>query len=81
MWYRDVLLCKATNEIKHLIFTDKVQYIRKIANESTYEEMERIVALIQETKLRITYNVNKEIAIQWLLLVCVETDVVSVGGL
>ena len=37
IWYRDVLLFKATNDANHLIFREEIQYIRRVADRSTYE--------------------------------------------
>ncbi|MCM1145987.1 MAG: DNA polymerase III subunit, partial [Lachnoclostridium sp.] len=43
VWYRDVLLFKATKDANSLIFKDELQYIRKVADRSTYEGIETIV--------------------------------------
>lgn len=68
VWYRDVLLYKATNDLNHLIFKDEVQYIRKAAKLSTYEGLENIVVMLDKTKQRLQANVNFDLAMELLLL-------------
>ena len=43
VWYRDVLLFKATNDANQLIFKDELLYINNIANQSAYEGIEFIL--------------------------------------
>ena len=43
IWYRDVLLFKATNDANHLIFREEIQYIRRVADRSTYEGIETVI--------------------------------------
>ena len=68
VWYRDVLLYKATNDLNHLIFKEEVQYIRKAAKLSTYEGIENIVVMLDKTKQRLGANVNFDLAMELLLL-------------
>ncbi len=68
VWYRDVLLYKATNDLNHLIFKEEVQYIRKAAKLSTYEGIENIIEMLDKTKQRLAANVNFDLAMELLLL-------------
>lgn len=68
VWYRDVLLFKATNDANHLIFKDEIQYIRKRADKSTYEGIENIIEALQTAKNRLNANVNFELTMELLLL-------------
>lgn len=68
VWYRDVLLFKATNDANHLIFRDEIQFIRKIADQSTYEGIEIIIDALEKAKLRLQANVNFDLTIELLLL-------------
>lgn len=68
VWYRDVLLYKATNDLNHLIFKDEIQYIRKAAKYSTYEGIENIIEMLDKTKQRLSANVNFDLAMELLLL-------------
>ncbi len=70
LWYRDVLLYKSTNSVKHLIFTGEVQYIKKTAAECTFEGLNRILNAITQAADRLSSNVNAELSMEWLLLTC-----------
>lgn len=72
MWYRDVLLYKATASSQNLIFGEEVQHIKRMAVKSTYEGLNRILNSIEEARMRLAGNVNAELTIEWLLLVCAE---------
>lgn len=72
MWYRDVLLYKAAKDSHGLIFKEELQYIKKISAESTYEGINRICHAIEEAKSRLKSNVNAELTLEWLLVVCSE---------
>lgn len=68
VWYRDVLLYKATKDINSLIFKDELQQIRKVADRSTYEGIEIIVNALQQAKRRLDANVNFDLTMELLLL-------------
>ena len=68
VWYRDVLLFKATNDANHLIFKEEIQYIRKVADRSTYEGIENIIRAIETAKARLQANVNFDLTMELLLL-------------
>ena len=68
VWYRDVLLYKATNDLNHLIFKEEIQYIRKAAKLSAYEGIENIIEMLDKTKQRLAANVNFDLAMELLLL-------------
>lgn len=68
VWYRDVLLFKATKDANSLIFRDEIQAIRKTADRSTYEGIETIVKALQQAKRRLDANVNFDLTMELLLL-------------
>ena len=68
VWYRDVLLYKATKDINSLIFKDELQQIRRVADRSTYEGIETIVNALQQAKRRLEANVNFDLTMELLLL-------------
>lgn len=68
VWYRDVLLFKATKDANSLIFKDEIQSIRKTADRSTYEGIEAIVKALQQAKRRLEANVNFDLTMELLLL-------------
>ncbi|MCR5654422.1 MAG: DNA polymerase III subunit delta' [Lachnospiraceae bacterium] len=68
VWYRDVLLFKATNDVNHLIFRDEIQYIMKTSDESSYEGIETILDALEKAKARLKANVNFDLTMELLLL-------------
>ena len=68
IWYRDVLLYKATRDMNGLIFRDEFQQISKMADRSTYEGIETIVNALQQAKRRLDANVNFDLTMELLLL-------------
>lgn len=68
IWYRDVLLFKATNDVNHLIFKGEIQYIRKVAEKSNYEGIETIINSLEKAKNRLNANVNFDLTMELLLL-------------
>ncbi|WP_343247550.1 DNA polymerase III subunit delta' [Diplocloster hominis] len=68
VWYRDVLLFKATKDMNPLIFKEHINYIRQQADKSSYEGIETILEQLDKTKARLKANVNFELAMELLLL-------------
>ncbi len=68
VWYRDVLLFKATHDVNHLIFREEIQYIRRVADRSTYEGIELIIDALEKSKQRLNANVNFDLTMELLLL-------------
>lgn len=66
IWYRDVLMFKATHDVNHLIFKDEISSIRKLADKSTYEGIENIIDAIQKAKQRMLANVKFELVMELL---------------
>lgn len=68
IWYRDVLLFKATNDVNGLIFREEIQYIRKVADRSSYEGIEQVLDALEKAKARLKANVSFELTMELLLL-------------
>lgn len=68
VWYRDVLLFKATNDVNHLVFREEIQSIRKTAQRSSYEGIETVIRALDTAKKRLEANVNFELAMELLIL-------------
>ncbi len=68
VWYRDVLLFKATNDANHLIFKDEIQYIKNVANQSAYEGIEIILEALEKAKDRLRANVSFDLTMELLLI-------------
>ena len=68
MWFRDVLLFKATNEVDKLVFKRQLDMIKKRASESSYEGLETIIEAIEKVRVRLKANVNFELSVELMLL-------------
>lgn len=68
IWYRDVLMFKAMNDANHLIFREEIQYIKKVADRSSYEGIENILDALEKAKSRLAANVSFDLTMQLLLL-------------
>lgn len=68
IWYRDVLMFKATNDVNSLVFKDEFQAIKKMADMSAYEGIENINNAIENARKRLEAKVDEELTIRLLLL-------------
>lgn len=68
VWYRDILIFKATKNVDRVIFSDQLKFIKERANKSSYEGIEIILEALETAKARLKANVNFELVIQLLLL-------------
>ncbi len=68
VWYRDVLMFKATKDGDSLIFHDEIQYIRDVAGRSTYEGIETIIEAIDTAGRRLRANVSFDLTMELLML-------------
>jgi len=74
IWYRDVLLFKATRDLSHLIFKEEYHYIKIVADTCTYEGIEDIIEALEKAKIRLQANVNFELTLELLLLTIKEKE-------
>lgn len=68
IWYRDILLYKATRDIDQIVFSDQLKFIKEKAEKSSYEGIETILQGIEKAKARIKANVNFDLLMELLLL-------------
>jgi DNA polymerase-3 subunit delta' len=68
MWFRDVLLFKATREVDSLVFKHEINYIKERARKSSYEGLETIIEAIEKAKVRLRANVNFDLTMELLFL-------------
>jgi DNA polymerase-3 subunit delta' len=68
IWYRDVLLFKATNDVNHLVFREEITALRKVAGRSSYEGIEEVIKALDTAKKRLDANVNFDLTMELLLL-------------
>lgn len=68
IWYRDVLLFKATSDANHLVFREEIQNIRRVAGRTSYEGIESVIQALTKAKSRLDANVNFDLTMELLLL-------------
>ena len=68
IWYRDVLIYKATKNVDRVVFSDQLRSIKARASKSSYEGIEKILEALETAKARMKANVNFELVIELLLL-------------
>lgn len=68
MWYRDVLLYKATADMNLLIFREEYRSIKEMAAKSSYEGLEKIIKSFEVARRRLNANVNYELVMELMLL-------------
>ena len=68
LWYRDVLLYKATRDANRLMFRDETEAIASQASKRSFENLQGITEALEQVKQRMKSNVNFENALELLLL-------------
>lgn len=68
LWYRDVLLFKATKNINQLLFQEESSSIAKEARNRSYEKIEEILQAFEKAKVRLKANVSFDVTMELMLL-------------
>ncbi len=68
IWFRDVILFKATRENDDVIIKDELSAIKKRASLSSYEGLQSILDAIDIARVRLKANVSPELVMELLLL-------------
>ena len=68
IWYRDILLYKATQEVDKVVFKDQISFIKEAAKRSSYEGIETVIDALDKAKARLRANVNFDLVMELLLL-------------
>lgn len=68
IWYRDVLLYKATKDVEKVVFKDQISSIKELASKSSYEGIELILESLEKAKARLRANVNFDLVMELLFL-------------
>ena len=74
LWYRDVLMYKATMDPDLLLYREELSFIKNQANTRSYQGLEKIINAMEKAKTRLKANVNLEIAIELMLLTIKENS-------
>ncbi|MCR5467800.1 MAG: DNA polymerase III subunit delta [Lachnospiraceae bacterium] len=67
VWFRDILLYKASADANGLVFKDQVYEIKKQADKRSYEGIEKCLEALDKAKSRLKANVNFDLTIEMLL--------------
>lgn len=68
MWYRDILIFKATRDPNLLIFAEEYRAISKTAQMCGYDQINRILEAISTASARLDANVNFQLTLELLWL-------------
>lgn len=68
IWFRDVLMYKATLDVDKVVFKNELNAIKERAKHSSYEGIERILEGLEKAKTRLKANVNFDLVMELLLL-------------
>lgn len=68
IWFRDVLLFKATSDPNGLVLKEELNSVRQMASRATYEGINRILEALDKAGKRLRANVNFDLAMELLLL-------------
>lgn len=68
IWYRDVLLFKATRDANQLVFREEIATIRKVAERNSYEGIEKVIKALDTAKSRLNANVNFDLTMELLMM-------------
>ena len=74
LWYRDVLMFKATKNVNGLLFRDEVGIIRRQAVALSFRHLDAIILAIQKARMRLKANVNFDVAMELMLLTIKENE-------
>ncbi len=68
LWYRDVLLFKATKDTGQVVYTEELLTIQKQASIKSFEALEHIIEAFSTLRARLKANVSFETSVELLLL-------------
>jgi DNA polymerase-3 subunit delta' len=74
MWYRDVLMLKATGKQDLLLYKDQYPFIREQTGIMSYGGIEKCIKAMEKAKLQQKANVNPEIALELMLFTIKENS-------
>ncbi|MCD8019525.1 MAG: DNA polymerase III subunit delta' [Clostridiales bacterium] len=68
IWCRDILMIKIRDDKDILIFREEYPYIKKQSEIACYEGLNKIFLKIDQTRMRIRFNVNYDLSLDVLLM-------------
>ena len=74
IWYRDVLMYKATKDVDKVVFKEEFNAIKEQSKRSSYEGIETILKALDKAKSRLSANVSFDLTMELLLLTIKENS-------
>ena len=74
LWFRDILVLKATGDPNRLVYKDEYHVISSQAEDRDYASIEAALEAMDQTKRRLEANVNFETAVELMLLAMRDTN-------
>lgn len=68
LWYRDVLIFKATKNVNQLLFQEEASHISRESSQRSYEKLEEILQSFEKAKIRLRANVSFDVTMELMLL-------------
>jgi len=68
IWFRDILLYKATKDVGGLLFKDEYSHINKQAINMSYENIDNVLKAMEKAKTRLKANVNFDLVLELMFL-------------
>lgn len=68
IWYRDVLMYKATKDVDKIVFKELIPEIKERARKSSYEGIELVLDGLEKAKARLRANVNFTLVMELLFM-------------
>ena len=72
LWYRDILMFKATRNINRVLFREAREDIIRLSEIISFEKLSNIQEAFSKVKIRLNANVNFDITMELLLLTLFE---------
>ena len=72
LWYRDVLIYKASGSDAKLIYKDQANEIARQAEDCFFDGLNRILDGISQARRRLHFNVNQDMTLELLFLLIKE---------
>ena len=66
LWYHEILMIKASNDVNSLILKDRYYELKRAAGEITFQGIQNVLETVEKSRARIRANVNLEIVMDLL---------------
>jgi len=74
LWYRDVLILKASQKTDELVYKGELMELRRYAATRSFPALNRIILAVETARRRLKANVNTEMVFELLFLTMRETE-------